>query len=568
MVLQRLSEYCDRLADLPPTLYREAPVRYIIELDDSGQLLSTEPVDTADPGNRATRRGTSHAVPSIVRTSAVKPLLLADNGEYTLGLLRTADAKPQRAAACHRAYVEFVERCAEATGEPAVRAVQAFLAAAPLSHLRLSPEHDASATITFRVDGEFVVDLPSVQAFWAAENAPDDAHQMQCLICGQQRTVLERMQGAIKGIPDGQPSGTSLISANATAFESYGLSASLIAPVCAPCAERFTRGLNALLADRSRHLNLGGSAFVFWTRSPTEFNLIEFLDRPQPEQVRALLDAARAGRPPAQVDATAFYAATLTANGGRAVVRDWLDTTVAEAKRHLIRWFRGQRIVGEWGDDPSPLGLYALCSASVRDPAKGFSPPVSRALWRGALAGAALPSSLLHQAVRRTQAEQDVRGNHAALIKLALCALDMPDGMEDEMVQLDPANSAPAYLCGRLLAVLEQAQRLAVPNLNTTIVARFYGTASTAPATVFSHLMRGAQAHLSKLERDQPGTHSALQRRIEEILAGLPAFPRVLTLQEQGLFALGYYHQRAADRAAARERRAQRDAEALDAPTA
>jgi CRISPR-associated protein Csd1 len=36
---------------------------------------------------------------------------------------------------------------------------------------------------------------------------------------------------------------------------------------------------------------------------------------------------------------------------------------------------------------------------------------------------------------------------------------------------------------------------------------------------------------------------------------GLTRFPLVLTLPEQGLFALGYYHQRADDRAAARASR-------------
>ena len=69
--------------------------------------------------------------------------------------------------------------------------------------------------------------------------------------------------------------------------------------------------------------------------------------------------------------------------------------------------------------------------------------------------------------------------------------------------------------------------------------------------------MRGAQPHLAKLQRDRPGAYHALQRRVEDILAGLEGgFPRTLTLEDQALFALGYYHQRAHDRAQARARRA------------
>lgn len=120
------------------------------------------------------------------------------------------------------------------------------------------------------------------------------------------------------------------------------------------------------------------------------------------------------------------------------------------------------------------------------------------------------------------------------------------------MVRLDPAHPEPAYHCGRLLAVLEQAQRLAVPGVKATIVDRFYGTASAAPASVFSRLLRGAQPHLAKLERDRPNAYQALQRRLEAIMAVLTGFPSTLTLEQQGLFALGYYHQRAYDRAQAR----------------
>jgi CRISPR-associated protein Csd1 len=125
------------------------------------------------------------------------------------------------------------------------------------------------------------------------------------------------------------------------------------------------------------------------------------------------------------------------------------------------------------------------------------------------------------------------------------------------MVQLHPDHPEPAYHCGRLLAVLEQIQRTAIgSNISATIVDRFYGTASTAPASVFGRLLRGAQPHLSKLQRDRPGAAYALQERMEEIMAALPAFPHTLNLKEQGLFALGYYHQRAYDRAQARATKA------------
>ncbi|MBI3966164.1 MAG: type I-C CRISPR-associated protein Cas8c/Csd1 [Chloroflexi bacterium] len=556
MLLQRFKEYADQRLALPPTLYREAPVRYIVELDEHGRPLGRRPTDTSDPGNPRTKRGMRRHLPQVTRTMAPKPLLLADNSEYTFGLARET-SKTQRVMECHRTYLDLLERCAAATHEPAVQAVATFLKNDPVPALDLPEDFDRGATITFRVHRQleaiFPIDLPAVQSFWAAENDPAarSAPVMQCLVCGQERPVLARLQGNIKGVPGGQTSGTAIISANAEAFESYGLEASLIAPTCGECGERFTLAANSLLASEANRIVMGGAAFIFWTREPVDFSLRSLLTDPQPEQVRAVLESIRTGRPAASLERTAFYATVLSASGGRTVVRDWIDTTVDEVQRHLAGWFEAQRIVGAGGEEPRPLGLYALAAATVRE-LKDLAPPVPRALLRGALLGAPLPPALLHQVVRRSRAEQRVSRQHATLIKL--CLLNARATTEEGfMVKLEPNHPSPAYHCGRLLAVLEEAQRLALPGVKATIVDRFFGTASSAPMSVFSRLVRGAQPHLAKLERDRPGAYYAIQRRMEEVMGQLGGFPRILTLQEQGLFALGYYHQRAYDRAQARE---------------
>jgi len=135
------------------------------------------------------------------------------------------------------------------------------------------------------------------------------------------------------------------------------------------------------------------------------------------------------------------------------------------------------------------------------------------------------------------------------------------------LVALDPGHPSPAYHCGRLLAVLDEVQRAALPGVNATIIDRFFGTASTAPGSVFSRLVRGAQPHLGKLQRNRAGAYVALQGRLEEILGHIQNFPRTLTLEEQGLFALGYYHQRAQDRGEAHEAAERRRAANTSATT-
>lgn len=106
---------------------------------------------------------------------------------------------------------------------------------------------------------------------------------------------------------------------------------------------------------------------------------------------------------------------------------------------------------------------------------------------------------------------------------------------------LDPANINAAYRLGRLFAVLEKIQEEASPGLNATIRDRYYGAASSIPVTVFPTLLRLKNHHMAKLSR---GRATQMEKMLGEIMEGLADFPRQLPLQDQGRFALGYYHQR------------------------
>jgi len=545
MLLQRLKEYADTRMDLPPQLYSETPVRYIIELNALGQPLGL--TDTADPANPKTKRGQRYAMPQITRTSGIKPLLITDKPDYVLGLGKE-NAKPERVQNAHAAYRELLARCAVATKAPEVQAIQSFFNDYR-ENIQLPNDFDTSGVsglITFRVDGIFPTNLPAVQAFWAREHTADsdEATTMQCIVCGQQRPVLHSLQGTIKGIPGGQSSGTALISANAKAFESYGLENSLIAPTCADCGERFTKAVNELLSNEQHRIIIGGAAFLFWTREDVPFDFGTALNKPEAAQVKALIDSMRTGKH-MPIDDTAFYATSLSGSGARVVVRDWIDTTVGDAKNSLGRWFQLQAITDDRGQLANPLGIYALAGATVRE-MKDLPTTTPRALLHAALTGTPLPMSLLYQAVRRSRAEQGVTRQRAALIKLVLLSHE-PSSKEATMIDLDQNHPDPAYHCGRLLAVLADIQEAAIGK--AAIVDRFYGTASSAPASVFGRLLRGAQPHIAKLERDRRNVAVALQRRLEGVMSSLESFPKILTLEQQGLFALGFYHQRAYDRA-------------------
>ncbi|MCC6314061.1 MAG: type I-C CRISPR-associated protein Cas8c/Csd1 [Thermomicrobiales bacterium] len=574
MLLQRLVEYAERELELPPAGYQVQPIRYLIDLDGEGGAIGPV-IDTADPANKATKFGVRRLAPHVKRANGIKPKLLTDTGVYVFGLARPDD-RPERVAQQHEQFVELVRDCAERTGEPAVAAELAFLESFDPERFALPDDFDPAATVAFRVDGVFPFDLPTVHAYWARLRggdeeavADDDGEALPCVICGNDRPALSRHPLKIKGIPGGQMSGTDLISANSAVFESFGLANSLIAPTCARCAETYGNALNALLANPETRLILGNSIFIFWTAEQQTFSIARLLSTDDPAEVKELLAAPLSGAAgAARLDASAFYALGLGASGSRVVVRSWLDSTVGAAKQRLIHYFALQQMVERDGQPGPPLPLGRLARATVRDPKKDApAPEVTDALLALALAGSPLPLGVLAQATRRCRANQGVGRAQAALIKMALCSeMDAEDGRIAAMSELDERSDDVAYRCGRLLAVLDAVQRRSLGTPNATLIDKYYGSASSAPAAVFGTLLAGAQHHMAKLRKDERsrGAYVALDRRLQDVMEGIDLFPRTLTLPEQGMFALGYYHQRADDRRQAQERRDSADSRPND----
>lgn len=548
MLLQKLRDLSCRLDDLAPTMYGPTRIRWYIDLDKKGNLLGFTETEGGDA------RGKRLVAPHVQRTVAVEAKLLADNAEYVLGTPREK-SKPERVERCHRAFVETVERCAEETGEPAVESVRRFLASLDPERLDLPEGFEPSDTLTFRVEETLPIELRTVQRWWAKatlgegeEAGPD----MECLICGEVKAVERRLPVKLKRIPGGQTSGTALVSANARAFESYGLEASLISPICRDCGEAFAKAANSLLQDRRSHLRAGPAVYIFWAAEGGEVPVADFLSEPDPEQVRELIAAAWTGKREAtEIDPEPFYAAALSASGGRVVVRDWIQTTVPRARENLARFFQFQSLLDpEQRDQPRSYGIYQLGGATVRE-LKDLHATVPQRLISFAINGGRLPDGLLYEAVRRNRAEQRVPRNRAALIKMILASQDPT--LEESMTELDLENRDPAYLCGRLFAVLEEVQREAIPGAKATLIDRFFGSASAAPASVFGVLLRNAQPHLAKLRKDsskkKQTAYYALEKKLEAVTEHLEAFPTTLNMRQQALFSLGYYHQRGARRA-------------------
>jgi CRISPR-associated protein Csd1 len=261
-------------------------------------------------------------------------------------------------------------------------------------------------------------------------------------------------------------------------------------------------------------------------------------------------------------DSTRFYVLGLAPNASRLAVRFFLTEPFGVFAERIMQHYSDLNIIKEYAGQPDYLSPYRILAECV-------SPKVTqreeelRSSWsllggafmRSILMDTPYPEGLYVAIMNRIRHDNDEEGRsrkityiRAAFIKAHLLRKyrhQHPNPYQEALTMaLNESYTHPAYVLGRLFAWLEKAQTEAIGReVNATIKDRYFTSACAAPASVFPVLLRLSQHHLAKAEY---GGH--LDRKIQELLNLLDArpFPSRLTLDEQGIFVLGYYHQRAA----------------------
>jgi len=413
---------------------------------------------------------------------------------------------------------------------------------------------------------------------------------MRCFLSGE-LVEPQPTHDKIEGLADvgARPSDPVLAGFDKDAFTSFGLKKSANAAMSQQSVKVYSTAANHLIRHRSHRLV--GAKVVYWYSGevPEEFDalrdLLEGIDVPEADDVpddssaptaqeaahekaqaesraRRALNAIRTGECPPDLSSFRYFALTLSANAGRVVVRDWIEGNFEELAEAVGAWFDDLAIVHRSGQGIVAAHKFAaVLAAPVRD-LKDASAPLGACLWRCALKRQPIPHEVMAQTLARVRIDliQGDAPRHARLGLLkAFC--NRNERTPNMNATLNETETHPAYLCGRIMAVLGQIQHRALGDVGAGVVQRYYAAASATPALVLGRLVRTAQiAHLPKIEQE------GLRRWFENQLAALwskmsQAPPRMLTLEEQTLFAMGYYHQ-LAHRAEAKE------TNASDAPAA
>lgn len=560
MILQALSDYYRRKtaepgSGLAPPGFERKAIEFVILLDRDGGVVNLE-----DAREQEGKKRTGHAylVPQgEKRSSGIAANLLWDNAEYVLGLVQKG--KPERAAQAHQAFVARIRDGLGELDDPGVNAVLRFYERGGLAMLEdfaAWPDLQQSpGNITFRLqgDGDLVCQRPAVRRI--IESAGATTAETLCLVSGEPDT-LARLHPSIKGVWGAQSSGANIVSFNLDAFSSFNKEQGANAPVGERAAFAYTTALNHLLQSGSRQrLQVGDASTVFWAerRTSLEDDFADLFGEPAKDapdsnanKIRALYQSVRQGGFTPDDDQNLFYVLGLAPNASRIAIRFWQRDTVANIARRILAHFDDIAIDHAPHEPDYPSLFRLLVHTAVQGKADNIPPNLGGDFLRAVLEGRPYPATLLQAAVRRNRAERQVDYYRAALIKGCLNRQNsLNPFMEKELaVSLDPENPSPGYRLGRLFAVLEKVQQEAQPGINATIRDRFYGAASANPLAVFATLMKLKNHHLAKLEN--PRFAARYERLIGEIVDGIQEFPAQLPLREQGLFSIGYYHQRQA----------------------
>ena len=568
MILQALYYYYNRLERenrVAPHGFMKLRIPFIIVLDKDGTFIQLEDTRLREGKKLVAREFIVPAERGRSGSNAWQVAnLLWDHYGYVLGWPKSEQEKyKEMARKQHETFKSEVKKLNKAIpDDPEVEAVLKFLEKGDFSVVFSHPNWEKckkipGCNLSFAIQGSnhLVCQNEKVIAFINAEKGKLKTHSSVTGICmvtgdyGQLARLHPRTP-----IPGAKSNAKIVSFQRKMGFDSYGKEQSFNAPISEKASFAYTTALNSMLAKFSRQkIRIGDTIVVFWAEKENKieqwfydiFGTPEGIsDAHECEAIKALFRSPESGTPPYIDDPTRFYVLGLSPNAARIAVRFWYAGTVGEVQRNIIQHFNDLTIVHR-ESEPEYLSIFRiLVSIAVQGRADNIPPNLSGKLMEAILTGTPYPLTLLSGAVRRVRAERMVTYPRAAIIKAVLVRKARYYNIKGKEVgmALDRGNPNPGYRLGRLFAVLEKIQEEANPGINTTIRDRFYGAASSSPAVVFPQLMKLKNHHLPKISNT--GRVVNFEKLIGEILSDLEDFPNHLSLEDQGRFAIGYYHQR------------------------
>ena len=571
MILQALVKHYETLAEqgkVSRQAWCRAKVTYALDIDTDGKLLGIISLrQSEERGKKTVWLPSPMEVPEMAaRSSGVSANFLCDNSKYLLGI--DNDGSGKRVLECFQAAREKHESVLEDVQSEAAVAVKHFFKnwdpMKAKEHLELLEKWEditASGNLVFYVGTMYAHEDPDIRNAWEKSlQAEGSGTQEICLVTGK-RAEISRIHTVIRGVQGAQSSGAALVSFNAPSFESYGKEQSFNAPVGKYAMFAYTTALNYLLSQQKYIFMLGDTTILFWAEDGEEIYQDLFMGSMEPtednqEVLRGIFSNLQEGRG-IDVDGIQvnpeqkFYILGLSPNAARLSVRFFYQNHFGTILSNIKKHYEQMEIVRPNWDKIEFPGVWRVLFETVNQKSKEKKPQPNMAasVFESVLSGKKYPESLYSNVMIRIRAEQGrITRGRAAIVKACLIRNHGKQWTEEgSFVGLNEQCKDVAYVLGREFAVLEAIQEDANPGINATIKDRYFNSSCAAPASVFPILLKLKNSHIRKLETGRRIFYekmlTGLQGMIEVENDQPAAFPRRLSLEEQGMFILGYYHQ-------------------------
>lgn len=598
MILQALVRCYEALAErgeLEKPGWSPVKVSWGLELDADGQVKSLLLMGGTDAKGKQIPRVMKLPDP-VKRSSGVAANFLCDNSAYVLGI--DAKGKLERTRGCFAACAQKHQDILKDVRHPTAKAILNFFE-------RWKPENAAChpaiqpnletllkggniVFVTHDAEGELQLaqDVPEIRRAWDETYAKsDDAVMGRCLVTGEEGPIAI-LHPSIKGVMGAQSSGASLVSFNAPAFESYGKESARDnqgqgrnAPVGKYAAFAYGAALNYMVGHADFHGRLGDTTLVYWAEGAEPAYGSAFMammgmggeDKNEitQKELSGVLTALCGGHTVKWANVplnpkNRFYILGLAPNASRLSVRFFLQNSFDEFVQNYQKHQEDLDIVRPAFDERETLSMWALLrETAIKNPNKPpeFQRQLVEEMLNAILTGSPYPSTLFTQVEIRIRAEREINREKAAIIKAYLwrnVAKRQKDqkhiykGVLGVELNISKTTYLP-YRLGRLFAVLEALQSEAFKDNNnrdskpnTTIKDQFFSSACATPVVAFPIIVGRAQNHLRKLKaKNKEGLARYYSGMMDEIIGNFgESYPAHLSLEDQGIFQIGYYQQR------------------------
>lgn len=575
MILSVLTYYYEHLlkeGKVGQEGWSSAKVSYAITLDRDGHVKGVQLLE------RPVLRGKKEVFVPVERfvpfqkgrSSQVAPYFMCDNAKYLLGAwLPTGDAaldekNRKQAQAYFKASASYHREILQNCKSPLAQAVLVFFDTWEFEKNKdeINVEWDkllAASNLIFRSfeNGQELLKEDEIHKVWDEYfNRDESGNQGRCLVTGQVAPIA-RLHPLLKGVRGAQSSGAALVSFNGSAFESYGKEQGDNAPVSEYAAAAYGKALNFLLTDEKHHKVLGDTTMVFF--ADTEENedgyarfLLEFsgeLEASEEHKLISIMDAIAKGKTCVYDEGelkpdTKFYILGLSPNAARISVRFFYNSTFGNMVSNIKAHYDRLKIVKPvyFTKEYPSIGDILYETVNKKATNKQVQPILVGAFMDAVLQDHRYPAAIFTHMMLRIHAEHEINRNRAAMLK-AYIIKNYPEKKEVvDCMKLNEDTVYMPYVLGRLFAVMEDIQKSAIGK--ETLRDRYFNSASATPGVIFPQLMRLMQSHMRVLSRDNKGLQIKKEKELESLFRKIDTnIPARLSLEDQGIFMIGYYHQ-------------------------